>query len=129
MKHWHGAAHGQWCWAWDELRCRPLRRSRTAGSVAVGLDGRTGDVAVGTEDAAVAGLGLEHGAAPLAVVEVLTGVRRHGLRLPMSTLRTGQDGGGLDVDDAPPPALRRSLNIQGSINGPQASATSTRTVD
>src|SRR5579883_2697076 len=47
------------------------------------LDGRTGNRAEGAEDAAIAGMGPQHRAAVLAIIEELAGVRRHGLFLPM----------------------------------------------
>src|SRR5690606_11339637 len=64
----------------------PGRRTRvssaaTAGGIPVRLDRRTRHGPVGTEDAAVPGLGPEDGAAAGAIVEELTGVRRHHLDL------------------------------------------------
>jgi hypothetical protein len=53
-----------------------------AGGAAAGifLNGRTWHVAMGAEHAAIAGFGFEARAAPLAVVEKKTGVRRHRLQ-------------------------------------------------
>src|SRR5258708_40210179 len=54
--------------------------SSAARFAAALLNGRAWNIAVGAEDAAVAGLGLENRAAALAVIEILAGVRRHRLR-------------------------------------------------
>jgi len=46
--------------------------------------------AVGTVDAAVAWLGVEHGVALLALVKPLTGVGRHRFQLAVAANRAGQ---------------------------------------
>lgn len=51
---------------------------------------RAGDVAVGTEDTAIAGKGLQDGAASFAIIEKLAGIGWHGFRFDMATLRAGQ---------------------------------------
>ena len=56
------------------------------------LDRRTGHRAVGTEHAAIAGLGLEQDVAALAFVEPLAGIGGHGLGFDMTALRAGQRG-------------------------------------
>lgn len=53
------------------------------------LDGRTWDVAVGAEDATIAGLGPQDRPAAFAVEEKLASVRRHGFGRLMPTGRTG----------------------------------------
>jgi hypothetical protein len=74
------------------------RGSAMVGSTATGcslssgtgfLDRRAGHVAIGTEHATVPRLGLEDCAAVLAVIEILTGIGRHGFPLTMTAGRTG----------------------------------------
>src|SRR5215813_6710511 len=55
------------------------------------LDGRTRDRPVGAKDAAVAGRGLQAGAASRTVVEELAGVRWHPLRRLVSAVRAGDN--------------------------------------
>jgi hypothetical protein len=64
------------------------RLSPAAGPIR--LDRRTGDIAVGAEDAAISRLRSEPGAAVGAVVEVLTGVKGHLFQRAMPAVRTGQ---------------------------------------
>jgi hypothetical protein len=62
-------------------------------TAASGLHGRAQHGPVRTKDAAIAQLWFKPLATSLAVVEVLTGIRRHPLRCLMSTLRTGDRRG------------------------------------
>gem|GEM_PF-4123035 len=65
--------------------------SAAAGrALALDLDRRTRNVAIGTKDAAIALLGLEDRAAAPAVIEKLACVGRHRLGRLMSAVRTGQ---------------------------------------
>src|SRR5258708_30150797 len=91
--------------------------SGAARAGAAFLDRRTGHVAVGTVDAAVAWLGLEDDAAALAIVEILAGVGRHGLHRLMAAVRTGQRGAGQDLHVAHRRALRIKLSARGSTIG------------
>jgi hypothetical protein len=50
------------------------------------------DVPVGTEHAAVSGLGLEHRAARSAVVIILARIRRHRFSGPVAAMRAGNGG-------------------------------------
>jgi len=66
--------------------------SLAAAALAILLDRRTGHVGIGTEDAAIAGQGLQLHAAAEAVVEPDAGVGGHGLGRDMAAMRTGQRG-------------------------------------
>lgn len=59
------------------------------------LNGRTRDGAERAEYAAVAPVGSQDSLAPLAIIEELTGIGRHGLGFLMPALGTGQTGPGL----------------------------------
>ncbi len=56
------------------------------------LNRRARNVAIGTEDAAVSWLGLQHRSASLAIVKELTGVGRHRLRRAVAATRTRDRG-------------------------------------
>jgi hypothetical protein len=72
----------------DEILIDAWNRASGATALAALLHRRARRICVGAIDAAIARLGLEHGGAPFAVVEVLAGVRRHGLALAVAALRT-----------------------------------------
>ena len=76
-----------------------LHQFELAAEVSV-LDGRAGHVSIGAIDATVSGLGLQDGAAALAVVEILAGIGRHLFGFGVAAERAGdrrfQDDGGDD---------------------------------
>src|SRR5882672_629870 len=74
-------------WNWRLCTCHTQRCDELVTAVAL-LDRRALHGAVGAVDAAVAGLGLEDGAAAFAVIEILAGVRGHRLRCCVTAGRT-----------------------------------------
>lgn len=83
---------------------------------------RAGRIAIGTEHATIARLGLEQNATGGTVVEILAGVRRHGLGRARAARRAGQ--GRLELRGVLSRHRRVLINesAQGSIRGRQASA-------
>ena len=100
-------------------RARALALARAAGANlrfagSSPLDRWARRIAVGTKDAAVAGLGAEHCATIRAFIKELAGVSRHGFRRSVSTLRTRdrrmQDGRRLICHRQAPSTGRRRLS-------------------
>lgn len=73
-----------------EMSSRSLTRAAVRRGRAALLDGRARHRAVGTVDAAVSGLGLEHGAALLALVEPLARIGGHRLGPGVTARRAGE---------------------------------------
>ena len=69
-----------------------FRRKLTGAAIAFFLNRRARDRSVGAVDAALALDGLHAVTTPLAIVDVLTGINRHGLGCAVAALWTRDDG-------------------------------------